>query len=235
MEKKNTVLLTVIAVATLLVAVVGATFAYFTATNTGTGDSDTASATTAQVSSIAVTSSADKQAYLEYPGGVSVLAAGVNIKKAAATAGSTSTVKYDVNLKYTNNTGTDLNYKIYTAEEAADLNLDANLDAGCSLNVTNSAGVEQYAYTCTTQADGFSSLGTAGATGKLTKNTSEAQSIQVATESITVNSEDAKNDTKYYYVVVDYPSTGDQTTTDSGKAISLTIEVTEPVITTTQD
>ena len=34
MEKKNTILLTVIAVATLLVAVVGATFAYFTATAT---------------------------------------------------------------------------------------------------------------------------------------------------------------------------------------------------------
>lgn len=38
MEKKNTVLLTVIAVATLLVAVVGATFAYFTASNTTSGD-----------------------------------------------------------------------------------------------------------------------------------------------------------------------------------------------------
>ena len=35
MEKKNTLLLTVIAVAVLLVAVVGATFAYFTATSTG--------------------------------------------------------------------------------------------------------------------------------------------------------------------------------------------------------
>ena len=34
MERKNMVLLTVIAVATLLVAVVGATFAYFTATVT---------------------------------------------------------------------------------------------------------------------------------------------------------------------------------------------------------
>lgn len=38
MEKKNTVLLTVIAVATLLVAVVGATFAYFTAANSTNGD-----------------------------------------------------------------------------------------------------------------------------------------------------------------------------------------------------
>ena len=34
MEKKNTLLLTVIAVATLLVAVVGATFAYFGSFNT---------------------------------------------------------------------------------------------------------------------------------------------------------------------------------------------------------
>ena len=34
MERKNTILLTVIAIATLLVAVVGATFAYFTATIT---------------------------------------------------------------------------------------------------------------------------------------------------------------------------------------------------------
>ena len=39
MEKKNMVLLTVIAVATLLVAVVGATFAYFTATVTDSRDS----------------------------------------------------------------------------------------------------------------------------------------------------------------------------------------------------
>ena len=40
MEKKNTLLLTVIAIATLLVAVVGATFAYFTATESGTGSQE---------------------------------------------------------------------------------------------------------------------------------------------------------------------------------------------------
>jgi predicted ribosomally synthesized peptide with SipW-like signal peptide len=40
MERKNTVLLTVIAVATLLVAVVGATFAYFTATSSGPNTSN---------------------------------------------------------------------------------------------------------------------------------------------------------------------------------------------------
>ena len=47
MEKKNTILLTVIAVATLLVAVVGATFAYFTATNSTSGEGGTTDVTTA--------------------------------------------------------------------------------------------------------------------------------------------------------------------------------------------
>jgi len=46
MEKKNMVLLTVIAVATLLVAVVGATFAYFTASVSGTGNSQAPSTVT---------------------------------------------------------------------------------------------------------------------------------------------------------------------------------------------
>ncbi len=40
MERKNTLLLTVIAVATLLVAVVGATFAYFTASGTNSAESE---------------------------------------------------------------------------------------------------------------------------------------------------------------------------------------------------
>ena len=47
MERKNTMLLTVIAVATLLVAVVGATFAYYSVTS-GTDTSSTALTTTTQ-------------------------------------------------------------------------------------------------------------------------------------------------------------------------------------------
>ena len=53
MDKKNTMLLTVIAVATLLVAVVGATFAYFTASNTATGTT-TVTATTETVGAVTV-------------------------------------------------------------------------------------------------------------------------------------------------------------------------------------
>ena len=56
MEKRNTILLTVIAIATLLVAVVGATFAYFTAsltqnTNNGNG-TDAVKATTATMTNV---------------------------------------------------------------------------------------------------------------------------------------------------------------------------------------
>ncbi len=81
MERKNTVLLTVIAVATLLVAVVGATFAYFTATATGGETGGTATdVETAKVSGINVTSSPETVNNFEnvYPG--VWLATGVGVK-----------------------------------------------------------------------------------------------------------------------------------------------------------
>ncbi len=60
MEKKNTILLTVIAIATLLVAVVGATFAYFTASVTTDPKSDnTPTAITTQTLVSAVMKSGD--------------------------------------------------------------------------------------------------------------------------------------------------------------------------------
>ena len=69
MEKKNMVLLTVIAVATLLVAVVGATFAYFTAQSTTTGNSTTTSATTRELAALSWTAGTDKgESPSEYPG-----------------------------------------------------------------------------------------------------------------------------------------------------------------------
>ena len=49
MEKKNTLLLTVIAVATLLVAVVGATFAYFGSFTATVNDKANVSVTTGNV------------------------------------------------------------------------------------------------------------------------------------------------------------------------------------------
>ena len=55
MDKKNTMLLTVIAVATLLVAIVGATFAYFSVTGSNTSTTTTANVTTARAGSVSLT------------------------------------------------------------------------------------------------------------------------------------------------------------------------------------
>lgn len=55
MDKKNTMLLTVIAVATLLVAVVGATFAYFSLTATDSSQTAAINTTTEQLGTIALT------------------------------------------------------------------------------------------------------------------------------------------------------------------------------------
>ena len=54
MDKKNTMLLTVIAVATLLVAVVGATFAYFSVTDTFASSTAAINATTQDVGTVAL-------------------------------------------------------------------------------------------------------------------------------------------------------------------------------------
>ena len=58
MDKKNTVLLTIIAVATLLVAVVGATFAYFGVTTLNTSNSTSASVTTQSIGTVTLAANA---------------------------------------------------------------------------------------------------------------------------------------------------------------------------------
>lgn len=56
MDRKNTMLLTVIAVATLLVAVVGATFAYFSITGTNSSGTTVITTTTGSVGTVTLTS-----------------------------------------------------------------------------------------------------------------------------------------------------------------------------------
>lgn len=59
MDKKNTMLLTVIAVATLLVAVVGATFAYFSVTTIGDSSTTVVTAQSQQLPTVTMTSGKD--------------------------------------------------------------------------------------------------------------------------------------------------------------------------------
>ena len=111
MEKKNMVLLTVIAVATLLVAVIGATFAFFTATvqdnrETG-GDTGETSLTAGSVASSTIVASVDGSAGQftatdVYPGHKEIAALMVTADNEQGDKNSTTdiAIQYDV----TNNT-----------------------------------------------------------------------------------------------------------------------------------
>ena len=116
MEKKNMILLTVIAVSTLLVAVVGATFAYFTATSTSTGNTNKTTVTTAEIASTGYTfETEENDGTLVYPGYMSV-----STYKLVAAGDPASTATYDLQLKMTVPTefGTDVSYAIYTEDAA---------------------------------------------------------------------------------------------------------------------
>lgn len=95
MDKKNTMLLTVIAVATLLVAVVGATFAYFTASNTAAGTTS-ATVKTEAVGTVSVTGGGSLLLNLN-ENHMTQATAGVNGKTYwATTTGTPADVKEDV-------------------------------------------------------------------------------------------------------------------------------------------
>lgn len=70
-KKGNTVLLTVIAVATLLVAVVGATFAYFTASVSGNDTASSVIVKTAEIGTITYTNGTNLVMENAYPGATS--------------------------------------------------------------------------------------------------------------------------------------------------------------------
>lgn len=90
----NTVLLTVIGVATLLVALVGATFAYFTASVTN--DTSAVEVTTSQVPALAVRSLKSVDTGTIYPGWV-----GYQAIEVAATGVAGATSKYNLSLTVT--------------------------------------------------------------------------------------------------------------------------------------
>ena len=135
MERKNTVLLTVIAVATLLVAVVGATFAYFTATNK---NNDISGANAGEITTTKLGNTTFsfegkslEESYLEYPGGLAVFGSKAQFTKNDGEADdNTYNLNFDLEIDYKNQTGTDLYWALYMVEGDA---LASNLDPQCKL------------------------------------------------------------------------------------------------------
>ena len=194
MEKKNMVLLTVIAVATLLVAVVGATFAYFTATSTTSGNDTTTSATTAQLATLSWTAEDTGRSPQVYPGFKAFQAY-------TLAAGGTGSARYQ--LKLTANVDPafksgDVTYSIYkaTSEVTSSLFTPGN----ANVDTTTEPGVARYSIT----GAAFDSEGlTAVVENQPLTTVSDTVITGVGVQNVnTING----GTTEYYVLVLDFPN-----------------------------
>lgn len=110
MKKGNTVLLTIIAVATLLVAVVGATFAYFTATVQGNSNASSVIVKAQQLATVTYTNNDTVSLTDALPGSTS----DAKTFTVAADEKGTSSIKYTLKWKNVSNTfnSNDLVYSL---------------------------------------------------------------------------------------------------------------------------
>ena len=120
MEKRNTILLTVIAIATLLVAVVGATFAYFTASTKTSGEGNQSSFKTQNLkgANLTFTNTGEELDMLKYPGGLGIYGATAEIKKVDPSGDANDyKASFDLEITYTNKTGTDLDWELWVIDK----------------------------------------------------------------------------------------------------------------------
>ena len=198
MEKKNMVLLTVIAVATLLVAVVGATFAYFTASITnnynGQGSNGNANIQSGNVGeNTTVVANVDGQAGSfeaenVYPGHKEVAALQVTVEGDTAQS-------IDITYSPTSNNFPDgsITLKVYKGTGSENIGEEGNYFQ-CEAKTGTSGGSQTFYEECTVEE---STLGSQiGTTHNLTQ--AEAGStVVLATDSLT-------SETGTYYVVVEF-------------------------------
>lgn len=227
MEKKNTVLLTVIAVATLLVAVVGATFAYFTATTTPEGAGTANTSTTTQIGSVKFElATTANTADIKYPGGMMVNGASVTATvEGTGTFAATYKINATVDASALASENTTVEYALYRTTSPV-----ATTMSGCKLQTEVANGITKYYYTGCTAAEAITKGTTkvAGDTITISSGTKTATISELDNVSFTGDNKITKAAPKtvYYYLVVEYVNnTGadvDQNA-DMGKSISATI------------
>lgn len=175
MENKNSMLLTVIAVATLLVAVVGATFAYFTVTGTNTTTTTNVTTTAENVGLVSLTQGAEnfylnlKAHHMANTEAAKTVYYGTTDNSDATTNGPTSTEIAKVEVTGGSENATyycNFNYSITTngaeGNKAEALNL---LKEAGKLVVTSGAGVNGIADTYVLGTDITNGTGTVTLTG----------------------------------------------------------------------
>ncbi len=210
------VLLTVIAVATLLVAVVGATFAYFTASvQTASGmDENTGNTniTTGKVANTTVVNNVDGAAgsftaTQVFPGHKEVAALQV-------TANGDQGAKTGVQFRYTvTENGLGDNVNVYLYKSATKIETTANYFE-CNQVATpvegSATGEVRYTETCQDKS--------VGTLVKKTTLTGGAQNVVLGTDTI-VNATANTDETMYYYVVVEFANKD----IDQGSAMNATL------------
>ena len=219
MERKNTILLTVIAIATLLVAVVGATFAYFTATITDNRNTDPDAGKTnisaGQVANSTIVANVEGAAGKftaenVYPGHKEVAALQVTAR-GAANSKTTVDFTYDVT---TNDLGAS-NVKVSLYKSTTLIPTTENYFA-CEQKVETVDGENRYSETCAEKS--------VGTLVKETILTGGAQKVTLGQDSITTTAANT-DETVYYYVVVEFVNQNADQNAVMGKTLEGTISV----------
>ncbi|MCI8575449.1 MAG: hypothetical protein HFI09_03165 [Bacilli bacterium] len=219
MERKNTILLTVIAIATLLVAVVGATFAYFTATITDNRNTDPDSGktniTAGQVANTTVVANvagaAGKfTAENVYPGHKEVAALQVTANGAA---GSKTVVDFTYDVT-TNDLGAN-NVKVSLYKSTTLIPTTTNYFE-CTPSVETVGDDTHYSETCQTKS--------VGTLVKETTLTGGSQKVTIGQDSITTTAANT-DETVYYYVVVEFVNQNADQNAVMGKTLEGTVSV----------
>ena len=237
MEKKNTVLLTVIAVATLLVAVVGATFAYFTASNSSTGNA------AGNVNVNTATESADLVLNVDkvtgsnnifYPGTKNFVGAtaSASFKDNNAPAdGKEYNISYTLEGKVTlaEAFATEVEWELYETE--TDLSSDL-ITCGAITEYTPTEGENAGTAIAGTKTQSCTlALSLANDASKKVKsgtiNAGDLTATVTHSGTVKTNGTTAGT-TKYYYLVVTLPEKGtDQSADATGKTITIAIDKIE--------
>ncbi len=221
MERKNMVLLTVIASATLLVAVVGATFAYFSISVSNTssaGQTGGTNVSSGQVAGSVVVADTDSNAGSftatdVYPGHKEVADFKISV-----TADDAAKTKYAIKYNVTQNTFSEgaIKVSLYSSDtEVAEFG--ANF-FGCTKQTGNAEGATTFYETCTkSETDLTGATLVSGSAKTLAGNT---ETVDLGTVTVTGDS------TKYYYVVVEFVNDEDANQpNDVNKALKGDIDV----------
>ena len=197
MEKKNVIFLSVIAVATLLTAVIGTTFAYFTANFAVSNKDAVNSVTTKKLASTSVVIGEKINSNAAYPGFKG--AQSLTIDGSGAEGDASAKAKITVAANIPEAFKTDVTWKLI------EVPVETTITCNSSVQSTPSdSGIQYY--------DNATCAGLTGSeTVVLSSSTSSTTTVDVA-----------YNTHKKYYLIVDYANNGDQ---DSQQAQTFTVQV----------